>query len=101
MCRTRWTCTREVATVMFSHVTIGTQDFSRAVAFYDAVLEPLGIQRLPDTRYPGWASWQRAGDTEKLWVGKPQNGQPASHGNGWMVAHPALRWTLPTPPQSP
>ena len=51
------------STVMFSHVTIGTQDFSRAVAFYDAVLEPLGIQRLPDTRYPGWASWQRAGVT--------------------------------------
>ena len=44
---------------MFSHVTIGTQDFSRAVAFYDAVLEPLGIQRLPGTKYPGWASWQR------------------------------------------
>src|SRR5262249_54435444 len=85
----RWACTREVATVMFSHVTIGTQDFSRAVAFSDAVLEPLGIQRLPDTRYPGWASWQRAGDTEKLWVGKPQNGQPASHGNGWMVAFTA------------
>ena len=77
------------STVMFSHVTIGTHDFSRAVAFYDAVLEPLGIQRLPDTRYPGWASWQRAGDTEKLWVGKPQNGQPARHGNGWMVAFTA------------
>ena len=74
---------------MFSHVTIGTQDFSRAVAFYDAVLEPLGIQRLPGTKYPGWASWQRVGGTEKLWVGKPQDGQPASHGNGWMVAFTA------------
>jgi predicted lactoylglutathione lyase len=41
---------------------------------------------VPGTKYPGWACWQRPGEAEKLWVGKPQNGQPASHGNGWMVA---------------
>ncbi len=32
---------------MFSHVTIGTDDLAHAVAFYDAVLAPLGIERAP------------------------------------------------------
>ena len=32
---------------MFSHVTIGTNDLDRAAPFYDAVLSPLGIERLP------------------------------------------------------
>ena len=30
-------------TAMFSHITIGTQDLPRALAFYDAALAPLGI----------------------------------------------------------
>jgi catechol 2,3-dioxygenase-like lactoylglutathione lyase family enzyme len=38
---------------MFSHVTIGIQDLSRAFAFYDATLAPLGIQRVPGTKYAG------------------------------------------------
>jgi catechol 2,3-dioxygenase-like lactoylglutathione lyase family enzyme len=35
---------------MFSHLTIGTHDLARAVAFYDVVLTPLGIERLSDIR---------------------------------------------------
>ena len=73
---------------MFSHITIGIQDLTRAVSFYDAALAPLGIQRVQGTKYSGWASWQRPGQAETLWVGKPQNGQSASHGNGWMAALP-------------
>ena len=42
---------------MFSHMTIGTRDLARAVAFYDLVLTPLGIERLPG-KFPSWASWQ-------------------------------------------
>ena len=30
---------------MFSHLTIGTHGLARAIAFYDAVLAPLGIER--------------------------------------------------------
>lgn len=37
---------------MFSHVTIGSHDLPRAMAFYDAVLAPLGIGR----EIPHWAS---------------------------------------------
>ena len=32
---------------MFSHMTIGASDLPRAIAFYDVVLAPLGIERLP------------------------------------------------------
>ena len=74
---------------MFSHVTIGARNLARAVEFYDAALAPLGIHRVLGMKYAGWASWQRAGEPATLWVGKPQNGQPASHGNGWMVAFTA------------
>ena len=73
---------------MFSHVTIGTNDLPRAVAFYDAVLAPLGIERVPG-KYPGWAAWQRPGEAGKLWVGRPFDGQPASLGNGCMTAFAA------------
>ena len=73
---------------MFSHVTIGTNDLTRAIAFYDAVLTPLGIERVP-SKYANWAAWQRPGEAEKLWVGRPFNGQPASWGNGCMTAFTA------------
>ena len=73
---------------MFSHLTIGTRDLERAIAFYDAVLRPLGIERLP-VKYATWASWQRPGEAPKLWVGLPFNNMPAHPGNGWMAAFSA------------
>jgi catechol 2,3-dioxygenase-like lactoylglutathione lyase family enzyme len=50
---------------MFSHVTIGTNNFERAMAFYDAVPAPLGIERVP-SKYEKWAAWQRPGEPPKL-----------------------------------
>ena len=73
---------------MFSHVTIGTNDLGRAVAFYDAVLAPLGIERVP-SKYQHWAAWRCRGETETLWVGRPFNGQTANPGNGCMTAFAA------------
>jgi catechol 2,3-dioxygenase-like lactoylglutathione lyase family enzyme len=70
---------------MFSHMTIGTSDLERAIAFYDAVLKPLGIVRT-GSKYPKWAAWHRPGEQGVLWVGLPYDGQPASNGNGWMAA---------------
>jgi catechol 2,3-dioxygenase-like lactoylglutathione lyase family enzyme len=74
---------------MFSHITIGTKDIPRALAFYDAALAPLGIKRVPGTKYANWAAWRRDDDPSTLWVGKPFNGEPADRGNGWMVAFAA------------
>jgi catechol 2,3-dioxygenase-like lactoylglutathione lyase family enzyme len=73
---------------MFSHVTIGTNNLERAIAFYDAVLAPLGIERVP-SKYEKWSAWQRPGEAPKLWVGFPYNRLPASWGNGWMAAFTA------------
>ena len=73
---------------MFSHVTLGTHDLERAIAFYDATLAPLGIQRVAK-KYPGWAAWERSGEESKFWVGLPFNRQSASSGNGCMVAFQA------------
>lgn len=35
---------------ILSHVSIGTNDFERAVAFYDQVLPTLGCKRLMESR---------------------------------------------------
>ena len=66
---------------MFSHVTLGTHELAVAAAFYDAVLAPLGIERV-SKKYPNWAAWQCPGGEQKLWVGLPYNQEPASVGNG-------------------
>lgn len=68
---------------MFSHITLGTDDPERAVAFYDAVMAVLGHPQL--MRHDGggaWGSWTG----EKLFVGRPFDGAAASHGNGSHVA---------------
>jgi hypothetical protein len=57
-----------------------SQRRERATAFYDAVLAPLRIQRIP-SRYEKWAAWQRPGEAPKLWVGFPYNRIPATWGN--------------------
>ena len=73
---------------MFSHVTLGTHSLERAIAFYDATLAPLGIERVLK-KYPNWAAWQRPRESSKFWVGLPYNQLPASWGNGCMVAFAA------------
>ena len=73
---------------MFSHITMGTHDLTRATVFYDAVLAPLGIKRIAN-QYQDWAAWLRPGDGQKFWVGLPYNQLPASWGNGTMVAFAA------------
>ncbi len=44
---------------MFSHVTIGSNDVSRAKPFYDALLQPLGLVRHMD--YPHAVGYGPAG----------------------------------------
>ncbi|MBR0344798.1 MAG: VOC family protein [Rudaea sp.] len=78
---------------MFSHVTVGSNDLERAAHFYDAVLAPLGLkQRLvtPDGGPPAlcWISGQAS--LPRFYVYKPRDGQPATVGNGSMVAFLAL-----------
>ena len=84
---------------MFTYITLGSNDLARAVRFYDAVLAPLGLTRCATpgeedwTDWVGWGTYTEQGARElALWVCHPFNGQPASAGNGAMVAFKAPDW---------
>lgn len=72
---------------MLSHVHIGITDFDRAFAFYQGVMAELGlVVKFSEPEIP-WAGWMRPGVDRPLFlIGRPYNGQPASPGNGNMVA---------------
>ncbi len=72
---------------MFSHITLGVNDFERAFSFYSAVLSPLGLRlRFCDRSVP-WAAWEPVEGERPLFViTRPVNQQPATVGNGQMTA---------------
>ena len=77
---------------MFSHITVGCTDLPRAAAFYDALLAPLGLKRRPVTPDggPEAACWVVPGQVlPRFYVYIPLDGEPASAGNGSMVAFSA------------
>ena len=69
--------------VIYSHVTIGSNDIARAKAFYDPVLATLGIERFfeRDTAL-GYGELRGT----RLWIMTPFDGNAASVGNGTHVA---------------
>lgn len=72
-------------TETFLYLTLGTNDLARAARFYDATLAPLGlIRRATEQDEVGYAlpHDQRA----RIWITKPYDGKPATHGNGSMPA---------------
>ncbi|MDP6342174.1 MAG: VOC family protein [Alphaproteobacteria bacterium] len=68
---------------MFSHVTIGTNDFDRAIKFYDAVLGTLGHERFYTG--DGYAGYGAPNDNQ-VWVMHPYDGNRATAGNGTHIA---------------
>ena len=72
---------------MLSHVYVGINNFEEALPFYSAVMAQLGArQRFVDANRP-WAAWQPAEGARPLFViGAPYDNQPASCGNGQMLA---------------
>jgi catechol 2,3-dioxygenase-like lactoylglutathione lyase family enzyme len=84
---------------MFTYVCLGTNDLARAGRFYDAALGALGLVRCDTSQEPDWDDWIGWGTYEDggrqevaLWLCKPFDGEPASHGNGTMVALRAASW---------
>lgn len=65
-----------------SHVSLGTNDFERAVAFYDQVMPTIGARKLEN--FPGAAAYGKA--FPEFWIQTPIDGQPASVGNGTHIA---------------
>ena len=72
---------------MFSHIMVGVSDFKRAMAFYQPVLDALGVQfRFLEEDRP-WAGWQTSPEARPLFlIGRPHNLAPHNPGNGQMVA---------------
>jgi catechol 2,3-dioxygenase-like lactoylglutathione lyase family enzyme len=63
---------------ILSHISLGTNDFDRAVAFYDRVLPTLGCQRI--MVHPDAIAYGKL--YPEFWVQAPIDGQPATVGNG-------------------
>ena len=69
---------------MLGYVTLGTNNFDRAVAFYDALLEPLGAKQLMKSdRMTMWGTGPGQG---MLAICKPFDESEATVGNGVMPA---------------
>tara|TARA_R110002095_G_scaffold150719_1_gene130423 strand:+ start:229 stop:600 length:372 start_codon:yes stop_codon:yes gene_type:complete len=69
---------------MIGYVTIGTNNFERALQFYDGLLAVIGVERL--WAHGTMAAWGRSRSQPALCIASPYNGEPASVGNGLMVA---------------
>lgn len=63
---------------LISHLSIGTNDFARAAAFYDAVMPTLGARRIEE--FPGAVAYGK--QYPEFWVQTPHDGAPAGTGNG-------------------
>ena len=63
---------------ILNHASIGTNDFERAVAFYDAVLATIGATRI--MQHGEALAYGKA--FPEFWVQRPLNEQPATTGNG-------------------
>ena len=69
---------------MIGYVTLGTNDLPRASTFYDALLAEFGGTRfMEDERFIAWGF---GGDRTGIGLTIPFDGNPATVGNGVMVA---------------
>ena len=70
---------------MIGYVTMGTNDLERAAAFYDALIAEMGGKRFME--HDGiFVAWAVDPAQPGISVTKPFNGEPATVGNGVMVA---------------
>jgi predicted lactoylglutathione lyase len=69
---------------MIGYVTLGTNDLARGAAFYDAIAKEMGVGRFMETE--NFIAWGTAGGAPGLGLTRPFDGNPATVGNGVMVA---------------
>jgi catechol 2,3-dioxygenase-like lactoylglutathione lyase family enzyme len=69
---------------MIGYVTLGTNDGEKSAQFYDALCAELGSGRMMETEQ--FIAWGKPGGGAGIGVGRPFDGNPASTGNGVMVA---------------
>ena len=69
---------------MIGYVTLGTNDLDKAAAFYDNLLAEMGAGRFMEEEQ--FIAWATEPGKPALSVTNPYDGNPASVGNGTMVA---------------
>ncbi len=69
---------------MIGYVTLGTSDLPRAAKFYDAIAGEMGVGRMME--FDGFIAWGKPDGGAGIAATKPHDGNPASVGNGTMVA---------------
>ncbi len=70
--------------IMIGYVTLGTNDLEKAVTFYDQLFASIGAGRFYETER--FVAWTTGPDQAGVSVTKPFNEQPATAGNGTMIA---------------
>lgn len=69
---------------MIGYVTLGTNKFDEAAAFYDALLGTLGAERMMEE--DNFIVWSTGPGSSAISIIKPADGKDACVGNGVMVA---------------
>jgi catechol 2,3-dioxygenase-like lactoylglutathione lyase family enzyme len=70
---------------MIGYALLGSNDLERSRAFYDALFGAIGVGRLMGFSNGGTA-WGASWTTPMIGIGPPYDGNPATVGNGTMIA---------------
>jgi len=75
--------TDEIPSIL-SHVSLGTQNMSKALPFYDAVMSTIGASRKEEITLDelGLVAVAYGKEFPEFWIQLPANEQPAAVGNG-------------------
>lgn len=69
---------------MIGYVTLGSNDLEKSAAFYDTLLVEIGAARIMENEQ--FIAWVAGPNQPAISVTKPYDGNPATVGNGMMVA---------------
>lgn len=69
---------------MIGYTLVGTNDLDRARSFYDDLFGEIGVGRFMEMG--DMCAWGASFDKPAFGVTKPYDGQPATNGNGTMIA---------------
>lgn len=70
---------------MIAYTTIGVTDFPRAARFYEALAQEMGATRMMGSEEMNFIAWVGPNGEPGIGILHPENGKPASVGNGMMV----------------
>lgn len=69
---------------MITYVTLGTNNLKESSKFYDEILSVINAKRIMESK--SMVTWGISSDAPLLAIMQPFNGEPASVGNGSMIA---------------